>query len=144
MARKEVYYHPLLPIGHPFRQEDGVCGDFVKAVGEGKVLATYNELRTHAISLFNVTQECLIFKDSYNNVKQHSINRNRQRPELGHFISFRRVTDRNEENLEIFGLENLISINLLEMGFDQSVVEEANNHSDSDFDAALAYCYSNQ
>ena len=134
MARKEVYYHPLLPVDHPCRWENGVCGDFVKAVKENKVLATYTDNEDHAISLFKTTEKSLIFKNSYDNQKQYKIKMTRKLPLLGHYISFRRVTNSNKPDR--------ISTTLLEMGFSSAVIKEAVGKYGSDFEAALAYCYS--
>ena len=102
MAQTEVYYHPLLPIEHPARLEDDVCGDFVKAISEKKVLATYNDNEDHAVSMFNLTDEFIICKNSYDNHKEYKIEWEQQKPEVGHFITFRQVTNRSEENIEMF------------------------------------------
>ena len=150
-ARKEVYHHPLLPVGHPARSEDGVCGDFVKAIGEQKVLATYNDNKDHAVSMFDVStkfnfstfsSQNIICKNSYDNEKIYNIKLAKQLPLLGHFVSFKRTTDRSEENIQRFGIKGINLKNLLEMGFDRSLVEKAVDNVDSDFEAALAFCYS--
>ena len=96
----------MLPVGHPARLENGVCGNFVKAIGEKKVLATYNDNEDHAVSMFNVTDQFIISKNSYDNEKEYKIKWDRKKPELGHFISFRQVTDRSEENNKMFGIKN--------------------------------------
>ena len=137
MAKKEVYSHPLVPdVNIP-----GLCGTFFQAIQENKPISTYTD-QEHAVTLLDIKNDIIRCKNSYSHDKVYEVSLQEMSPIFGHFISFKKITERTSENITRFGYSKLVAVNLEEMGFCQNAVKQAVTEYPLDFQAALDFAYS--
>jgi len=135
IARKETFAHPNFDL-----QLEGFNGTFFDALSAGKTVATYTDTEKHAVTLFDIKNDTLVCKNTYNDQKVFEISIAQNCPQFGYFISFKKITTRSKENIDSLGEKNLSLINLIEMGFAEGACIEAVEQT-SNFENALQILY---